>query len=84
MHCNQNHTLSWPYDARNECWVPFQGILCVVDAPVLQNQSGRYYKLSFSDLNCIIFLFNALKFLSFEQVCSFLVVLRLMLIAQHS
>ena len=23
MHCNQNHTLSWPYNARNECWVPF-------------------------------------------------------------
>ena len=52
-----------------------------VDAPVLQNQSGRYYKLSSSDLNCIISLFNVLQFLSFEQVYSFLMVLSLMLIA---
>ena len=46
----RNHqTLFWPQDLKNECWIPFQDIICLISAPQLYGQSGRQYKLLASD-----------------------------------
>ena len=44
--------LSW-YEHDNQCWVPFQHILCTVTAQ-LQSGSGRQYSLEKEDYNKII------------------------------
>ena len=33
---NNSNALSWSEDTCNECWVPFQDIICVVSAPEMQ------------------------------------------------
>lgn len=53
MKRSQNTALSWPQDRRNECWVPFQDILCTVSVPELQGHGGRQYKLSRTDYDRI-------------------------------
>lgn len=53
MKRSQNTALSWPQDRRNECWVPFQDILCTVSVPELQGHGGRQYKLSPTDYDRI-------------------------------
>lgn len=50
--------LSWPQNTNDECWIPFQDILCIVDAPEPQGHSGRNYKISSSDMNLILSLFH--------------------------
>jgi len=53
MKQSHNTTLSWPQDRRNQCWVPFQDILCVISAPELQGHGGLQYKLSSTDYDGI-------------------------------
>ena len=46
--------LFWPQDLKNECWIPFQDIICLISAPQLHGQSGQQYKLSNSDYQHIL------------------------------
>ena len=41
---------SW-YEQDNQCWVPFQHILCSVTAPQLQSRGGQQYSLEKEDYN---------------------------------
>jgi hypothetical protein len=42
--------LSWPPASRkDQCWVPFQHVICLIDAPELQGHGARSYKLSMKD-----------------------------------
>ena len=46
--------LSWPSAAKKDCcWVPFQHVICVIDAPEPQGNSARSYKLSTRDITLI-------------------------------
>ena len=49
MKRSQNTTLSWPQDRRNQCWVAFQDVICIISTPELQGHGGRQYKLSSTD-----------------------------------
>lgn len=45
-----NTTLSWPAESRqHSCWVPFQHIICQINAPEIQGHSARQYRLSTAD-----------------------------------
>jgi len=52
-----NDVFSWPARTKDECWVPFQHIICTVNAPIVHGMGARNYKISDSDLNKIIRLF---------------------------
>ena len=45
--------VSW-YKHDNQCWVPFQHILCTVTAPQLQGRSGWQYSLEKEDYGKIV------------------------------
>ena len=49
-----SNALSWSEDTRNECWVPFQDIICVVSAPEMQGHGGHQYRLTNKDVKNII------------------------------
>ena len=50
MEKKDNGQFSWPDQTRkNECWIPFQNIVCLISAPELKGQSARLYKLSEQD-----------------------------------
>ena len=46
--------LFWPQDLKNECWILFQDIICLISAPQLHGRSGQQYKLSNSDYQHIL------------------------------
>ena len=48
-----SNALSWSEDTRNECWVPFQDIICVVSAPEMQGHGGRQNRLTNKDVKNI-------------------------------
>ena len=48
-----SNALSWSEDTHNECWVPFQDIICVVSAPEMQGHGGRQYRLTNKDVKNI-------------------------------
>lgn len=48
-----SNTLSWQQNTYNECWIPFQDVLCIVSAPQLQGHGGRHYKLTNEDFEII-------------------------------
>ena len=52
MRCNRL-CLSW-YGHENQCWVPFQHILCTVNAPHFQGRSGQQYPLEKENYDKII------------------------------
>ena len=52
-------SLSWPQDLKNECWNPFQVIICLVAASQLQGHSGRQYKLTAQEYQQIVALHNS-------------------------
>ena len=39
MRCKSLY-LSWNQDHGNQCWIPFQDILCTISVPEMQGQSG--------------------------------------------
>ena len=46
----KDKTVSWPVDTRRErSWVPFQDVICLIEAPLLQGRSGRTYKIGEAD-----------------------------------
>ena len=46
----KDKTVSWPVDTRRErSWVPFQDVICLIEAPLLQGHSGRTYKIGEAD-----------------------------------
>lgn len=47
------NALSWPQDSHNECWVPFQDIISIINAPEVQGHGGRQYRITYEDLNNI-------------------------------
>lgn len=50
-----NMTLSWPAENRQNppCWIPFQDIICRINAPEIQGRSARHYKLVPADVERI-------------------------------
>lgn len=46
-------TLFWP-SRKDDCWVPYDQLLCSVGVPTLQGQGGRQSKLGLKDYNEII------------------------------
>ncbi|KAJ8038187.1 hypothetical protein HOLleu_19193 [Holothuria leucospilota] len=61
MKRSQNNTLSWPQGLQDECWVPFQDVLCIIDAPKAQGRGGRHYSLSSATIEQIISLVQNLS-----------------------
>ena len=53
MKRSKDTILSWPQNMQDQCWVPFQDIICTISSPVLEGRLGRQYKLSPSDFNNI-------------------------------
>lgn len=55
--------LRWPAKGKRDdkCWVPFENILCVINAPSVASSSGRLYKLDEQDLTKINSLFAQYK-----------------------
>ena len=45
--------LSW-YGHENQCWVPFQHVLCTITAPHFQGRSGQQYAIEKEGYNKII------------------------------
>ena len=65
MNRNENNILSWPTGPRkDECWVPIQHVLCLINAPSAQSHRVRNYIINFDDLNKIKSLY--LKFVENE------------------
>ena len=58
MNRNKQDALTWSSNSNNDCWIPFQDILCVIDAPEPLGQSGRNYKLNKSDKKLILSSFS--------------------------
>ena len=54
MKRNSNDVLSWPQNTNDECWIPFQNVLCFISAPEPQGHSGRNYRISSSDKDLIL------------------------------
>ena len=50
----ENDVLSWPQNTNDECWIPFQDVLCFISAPEHQGHSGRNYRISSSDKDLIL------------------------------
>ena len=48
-----NHALSWPR-RKDECWIPQQHIICVVQAPSVKGRGARQYNLDPRDLQKIL------------------------------
>ena len=46
--------LSWPQNTNDKCCIPFQDILCIIDAPEPQGHSGRNYKIASSAKDLIL------------------------------
>lgn len=46
--------LVWPQDHGNECWIPFQDILCIISSPEPQGYRARQYKLKSTDYDLIV------------------------------
>jgi len=46
-------TLSWPENSKDECWVPFDHVLCVVSVPHVTGHSARHYSLPENDFELI-------------------------------
>ena len=59
MKRSSRNVLSWPQSSNDECWIPFQAILCPVDAPKPQAHSGRNYNITSTDLDTILSSFSA-------------------------
>ena len=59
MKRSSRNVLSWPQNSNDECWIPFQNILCPVDAPEPQAHSGRNYNITLTDLDTILSSFSA-------------------------
>ena len=50
MKLSSTRLLSWPSASqKDQCWVQFQDIICVIGAPERQGHSARSYKLSVQD-----------------------------------
>ena len=58
MKKSSGEVLSWPQNVTDECWIPFQDILCIVEAPKPQGHSVRNYKLLSSDMDLIRSIFH--------------------------
>ena len=41
-----NLILTWPQTLKNECWIPLNDVIFIINPPELQGQSGRHYKLA--------------------------------------
>ena len=50
---NNSNALSWLQDTRNECWLPFHDIICVVSASEIQGHGGPQYRLTNKDVKNI-------------------------------
>ena len=58
MKKSSGEVLSWPQNVTDECWIPFQDILCIVEAPKPQGHSVQNYKLLSSDMDLIRSIFH--------------------------
>ena len=53
MKRSAQNALSWPRQ-KDECWVPFQHVICRVNAPDVQSSDSRQYFLNSSDLDKVL------------------------------
>ena len=60
MKWNAQGRLSWPFIMRGHtcCWVPFDNVLCIVNAPAFHT-SARFYELNTEDHQCTTRKFEA-------------------------
>ena len=59
---HRGNKFSWPSEnLKDQCWVPFQHILCHVEAPVIVDASGRRYKLTETDFKKVKDIFLKFK-----------------------
>lgn len=50
-------SFSWPR-REDTCWIPFQHVLCTVEAPTLKSHGARNYQLSDTDFTKIVTVFK--------------------------
>ena len=48
-----SNALSWPQNTHNDCWIPFQDIICIIGAPEVQGHGGHQYRLAHEDIKTI-------------------------------
>ena len=46
--------LLWPQGYGNECWIPFEDIICIISSPEPQGSRARQFKIKSTDYDLIV------------------------------